>query len=243
MCGRFSLTTPPELLAEHFDLAEVPDLGPRYNIAPTQDVAVVRETGRRAGGQAGKPTRVGGKRLELMRWGLLPARSVRPGSGAPLINARSETVMDKPAFREAFLERRCLVLADGFFEWKLIDGRKQPIYFMLRDRAPFAFAGLWERWLSSDGQPVDSCTILTTEPNQLVRPVHDRMPVILNKDSQHHWLARSSDATSDLVPLLQPYPAAEMRSCPVSPVVNNATNESPECVAPYRFVTQQDLFS
>ena len=243
MCGRFSLTTDSEILAEHFDLAEVPRLEPRYNIAPTQDVAVVRETGGRADGRAGGQTEVVGRRLVMMRWGLLPAGGSDPAGGAPLINARSETVMDKPSFREAFRHRRCLVLADGFFEWERVGGRKQPIYFKLRDGMPFAFAGIWERWLASDAQPVESCAILTCEPNELVRRVHDRMPVILNEDSRPRWLARSSDAASDLVPLLQPYPEAEMRSHPVSPVVNNAANESPECVAPYRFVTQQDLFS
>ena len=243
MCGRFSLTTPPEILAEHFDLAEVPDLEPRYNIAPTQDVAVVRGTGRGAGGQAGNPTRVGGKRLELMRWGLLPARGGSPGAGAPLINARCETVMDKPSFREAFLERRCLVLADGFFEWKLVDGRKQPIYFMLRDRTPFAFAGIWERWLASDGRPVESCAILTCEPNELVQPVHDRMPVILDRGAHPTWLDLGMDPVTHLTSLLHPFPAEEMQSHPVSPAVNNASHETEECVAPYRYVTQQDLFS
>ena len=238
MCGRFSLTTDPEILAEHFDLAEVPDLEPRYNIAPTQDVAVVRE-----------PAPGAGWRLDLVRWGLLPGHGLGlpkgagagAGAGAPLINARSETVMEKPSFREAFRDRRCLVLADGFFEWQRVGGRKQPIYFRLRDHTPFAFAGIWERWTASDGHPVDSCAILTTEPNDLVRPVHDRMPVILNSQAHHAWLTVSSDRVRDLLPLLRPY-KEEMQCHPVSPTVNSAANESPECVKPYQYGTQGDLF-
>ena len=243
MCGRFSLTTDPELLAEHFDLDEVPNLEPRYNIAPTQEVAVVREAGSAADGQAAGRREGAGRRLDLMRWGLLPAHGGDPASGVALINARSETVMEKPSFRAAFLARRCLVLADGFFEWLRAGGRKQPIYFTLRDRRPFAFAGLWESWHASDGQPVESCTILTTEPNDLVRPIHDRMPVILRRDSQDSWLARSDNPRKDLLPLLGPYPADEMHSHPVSPTVNDAASEGPQCVAPYQFVTQQDLFA
>lgn len=242
MCGRFSLTTDPEILAEHFDLAEVPDLEPRYNIAPTQDVAVVRETARRPDGRAGGQTEVAGRRLVMMRWGLLPASESNRAVGAPLINARSETVMDKPSFREAFRHRRCLVLADGFFEWQLVDGRKQPIYFKLPDHTPFAFAGIWERWTASDGHAMESCAILTTQPNDLVRPVHDRMPVILNAHAHHSWLTVSSDRARDLLPLLGPY-REEMQCHPVSPTVNSAANESPECVSPYQLGTQGDLFA
>ncbi len=239
MCGRFSLTTDPEILAEHFDLAEVPDLGPRYNIAPTQDVAVVREP------QGGV-----GRRLEMIRWGLFPPGGTEPpkgagagaGAGAPLINARCETVMEKPSFREAFRHRRCLVLADGFFEWKRVGGRKQPIYFKLPDHRPFAFAGIWERWTASDGLSMESCAILTTEPNDLVRPVHDRMPVILNAHAHHPWLTVSSDRARDLLTLLGPY-REEMQCHPVSPTVNNTANESPECVNPYQYGTQGDLFA
>ncbi len=241
MCGRFSLTTDPEILAEHFDLAEVPDLEPRYNIAPTQDVAVVREAGRRPDERVGGQTEVVGRRLVMMRWGLLPSSGSNRAVGAPLINARSETVMEKPSFREAFRSRRCLVLADGFFEWERLGGRKQPIYLKLRDHTPFAFAGIWERWMASDGHPVDSCAILTTEPNDLVRPVHDRMPVILAPDALHPWLTVSADRAGDLLPLLRPY-REEMQCHPVSPTVNSAANESPECVKPHQYGTQGDLF-
>jgi putative SOS response-associated peptidase YedK len=227
MCGRFSLTAAPEWVAEHFGLTEVPALQPRYNIAPTQDVAVVR---------VGE----GGRRLDEIRWGLLPASM--PDPGAPLINARSETVMERPSFRPAFLARRCLVPADGFFEWKRVNGRKQPIYFMLRDHEPFAFAGLWESWTASDGNPVESCTILTTEPNPLVRPVHDRMPVILAAAGHEPWLASESDPEKDLLPLLRPYPPDAMQAYPVSPVVNSAEPDSPECIEPQGYEEQGDLF-
>ena len=242
MCGRFSLTTDPELLAEHFDLPVVPDIEPRYNVAPTQEVAAVRETGGRPDGRADGETEVVGRRLVMMRWGLLPASGAERVAGHPLINARAETVADKPSFRGAFRHRRCLVLADGFFEWELVGGRKQPIYFKLRDGMPFAFAGIWERWLASDGRPVESCAILTCEPNQLVRPVHDRMPVILDRDSHTAWLSHG-DPMTHLAKLLRPYPETQMDAHPVNPMVNNVANETAECVAPYRYVTQQDLFT
>ena len=230
MCGRFSLSTAPDWVAEHFGLEEVPDLKPRYNIAPTQDVAVVRQ----------RPA--GGKHLGLLRWGLLPASMPDAPGGAPLINARSETVADKPSFRQAFLQRRCLVPADGFFEWKRVNGRKQPIYFTLRDHEPFAFAGLWERWVASDGHPVESCTILTTEPNALVLPVHDRMPLILEPAGYDAWLAHDSDPERDLVPLFRPYSGGQMESYPVSPMVNSAEPDAPECIEREGYEEQGELW-
>ena len=159
-----------------------------------------------------------------------------------MINARSETVADKPSFRQAFLQRRCLVPADGFFEWKRVNWRKQPIYFTLRDHQPFAFAGLWERWVASDGHPVESCTILTTEPNALVLPVHDRMPLILEPAGYDAWLAADSDPERDLVPLCRPYSAGQMESCPVSPMVNSAEADSPECIEWQEYEEQGELW-
>lgn len=230
MCGRFTLTTAPEWVAEQFGLVEVPDLGPRYNIAPTQDVAVVRP--RPEGG---------GNRLSMLRWGLLPPGSGPATGSAPLINARSETVMEKPSFRAAFLARRCLVPADGFFEWRDVGGRKQPIYFTAVDERPFAFAGLWEQYIASDGYPLESCTILTTEPNALVRPVHDRMPVILQADAYDRWL-HSANPQRDLPSLLAPFPESAMQSRAVNPLVNSAAADSVECIAPHQYVEQGDLF-
>ena len=150
--------------------------------------------------------------------------------------------MEKPSFRQAFLQRRCLIPADGFFEWKLVNGRKQPIYFTLRDHQPFAFAGLWEWWVASDGHRVESCTILTTEPNDLVQPVHDRMPVILEPVGYDTWLAPDSDPGRDLVPLCRPYSAGPMGSYPVSPIVNSAEPDTPECIERQGYDEQGELW-
>ena len=220
MCGRFTLTTPTANLATLFDLDKVPNLVPRYNIAPTQAVLTVRTT--RAGV---------GRELALMRWGLIPSWAKDPGIGNSLINARSETVTEKPSFRTAFKRRRCLIPADGFFEWQKQEGRKQPFFIGLQDRRPFAFAGLWEHWEGADGSILDSCTILTTAANTLVRPLHDRMPVILDPADYTTWLD-SNTHVDYLLHLLHPYPAEAMITYPVSMVVNNAANDVPACVEP-----------
>lgn len=219
MCGRYTLKTEPRLLAEQFALATIPALEARYNIAPTQDVPVVRTT-------------ADGRQLALLRWGLIPGWASDPSIGARMINARSETVAEKPAFRTAFKQRRCLVLADGFYEWQRSGGRKQPYFFQLRDGRPFAFAGLWERWQAPDGQTVETCTILTTAPNDLARPIHDRMPVILDPAAYDQWLDPELRLAGPLEALLQPYPAAAMTAYPVSTYVNNARNDGPQCLDP-----------
>jgi putative SOS response-associated peptidase YedK len=210
------------VLAEQFELSEVPDLEPRYNIAPTQDVAVVRQEG---------STRA----LALLRWGLVPSWSKDPTIGARMINARAETAAEKPAFRAAFKQRRCLVLADGFYEWQSSgQGRqKQPFYIHMKDGKPFALAGLWERWQGDEGgSTLETCTILTTEPNELVRPIHNRMPVILAPADYGQWLDPAMQQAGPLQAMLQPYPAAALDAYPVSRAVNNARHDSPECVAP-----------
>jgi putative SOS response-associated peptidase YedK len=214
VCGRFTLTTPPELIAEHFGLDDVPPLGPRYNIAPTQPVPVVRKTAQ-------------GRRLEMLRWGLVPSWAGDPSIGNRLINARAETVADKPSFRSAYRRRRCLVVADGFFEWKRVGVRKQPMYIRLRDQAPFAFAGLWESWHRDQPDAVESCTLITTGPNALLATIHDRMPVILHPDDYARWL---DPGAGDPARLLRPYPAAEMTAHPVSRRVNSPANDDPACV-------------
>jgi putative SOS response-associated peptidase YedK len=219
MCGRFLLLTSGKDIAEAFDLSGFPELAPRYNIAPTQPVAAVRA------GEAGRE-------LVRLRWGLVPPWS-RDTKQAP-INARSETAADKPMFRAALRKRRCLVPASGFYEWAALAGekRKQPYCFRPRDeRRPFAFAGLWERWEGPDG-PVESCCILTTGANELVRPVHDRMPVILPRQHWAEWLDPALQEAGGVVPLLRPYPADAMRAYPVGPLVNNPRNNLPECLAP-----------
>jgi putative SOS response-associated peptidase YedK len=219
MCGRFSLRASGADLAEQFGLAEAPDLPPRYNIAPTQPVAVVR---------AGP----GGVALALLRWGLIPRWAKGPEIGSRLINARAEAVAEKPAFREAFRRRRCLVPADGFFEWQARGGRKQPYHFRLRDGRPFAFAGLWESWRGEDGEALESCAILTTEANGVVGPVHGRMPVILGPADYGRWLDPRAQEPGQLRPLLRPYPAEEMAACPVGPWVNDPRHEGPRCLEP-----------
>lgn len=221
MCGRFTLITPAEALAEQFQLFEIPSLAPRYNIAPTQPVAAVR----RVPGD-------GQRELVLLRWGLVPFWAKDPGIGARMINARSETVAEKPAFRAAFRRRRCLVPADGFYEWRRLERGKQPFYVRLRDERPFAFAGLWEHWEGPDEAAIDSCTLLTTEPNDLIRPVHSRMPVILAPKDYDLWLDPGVQKAELLRPLLRPYPSEGMLAYPISTWVNKPKNDSPRCIEP-----------
>lgn len=225
MCGRFTLKTPASLIAELFDVRIDPglELRPRYNIAPTQPVAAVRTS----------PT-AGDRELVLLRWGLIPSWAADMKIGASLINARSETVASKPAFRQAFRKRRCLIPADGFYEWQKqaagAGGKKQPFCTTLRDGRPFALAGLWERWArpgeTPGDVPLETCTILTTDANELQRSVHDRMPVILRPEDYAVWLDPQVQSPEQLTPLLQAYPAAEMQMRLVSTLVNNARNEN-----------------
>ncbi|HEV7998903.1 MAG TPA: SOS response-associated peptidase [Planctomycetaceae bacterium] len=219
MCGRFTLRTPAADLIEIFEVARSFDLTPRYNIAPTQQVAAVREV-------------QGARELVPLRWGLLPAWSDAAG-GPPMINARSETAADRPAFRNAFRSRRCLIPADGFYEWRKTGGdAKQPYLITLRDELPFAFAGLWERCRGPDEKVVESCTILTTDANDRLRELHDRMPVILPPDHYGPWLDPRVEETAALQSLLTAYPSSEMSFRPVSRRVNNARNDDPSCIAP-----------
>jgi len=218
VCGRYTLKAPREAIAEAFDLADVPQLLPRYNIAPTQAVPVVRLD--QASGERG---------LSLLQWGLIPSWADDPAIGNRLINARAETVAEKPAFRTAFKKRRCLVVADGFYEWKRENGRT-PYYFRLKDDSPFAFAGLWERWDKGE-DPVESCTLLTCEANGVVAPVHDRMPVILKPEDYARWLdPEEQRRTEALVRLLAPLPDDWLSAQPVGKLVNNPRNEDPQCI-------------
>jgi putative SOS response-associated peptidase YedK len=167
----------------------------------------------------------------LLRWGLVPSWAKDKGIGARLLNARAETAATQPSFRSAFKKRRCLIPADGFFEWAKVEGRKQPFYFTLQDGGPFAFAGLWEEW-KGEGEPLRSCAILTTEANDVVRPVHERMPVILAPDDYTKWLGPAARSQEELLPLLRPLPGEALVARPVSPFVNSARNEGPGCVEP-----------
>ena len=218
MCGRFSQSLRSEAIAEAFQLIEAPDWQPRYNIAPTQMIPAI------------VAAESGNRQFKPLRWGLIPSWSKDPTIGAKLINARSETVAEKPSFRSAFKQRRCLILADGFYEWRKQSGKKQPFYFRLENGSPFAFAGLWERWDSEDSR-LETCTILTTEANQTVAQVHDRMPVILKADSYDRWLD-PSQPPAPLQELLRPYDSDLMTAYPVSLSVNSPRNDTPDCTAP-----------
>lgn len=220
MCGRYILTLTGQALADAFELDDAPAHTPRYNVAPTQTVPVIRATeeGRRA--------------CVLQRWGLVPFWADDPAIGNRLINARAETAAGKPAFRAAFRHRRCLVPADGFFEWHKEGGGKQPYLVRFSDGRPFAFAGLWERWSSSGETPLETFTILTTSPNQLVQPLHDRMPVILPPNHYDRWLGLAEPTSGDLQDLLGPYPHGEMEARRVSRRVSSPTNDDPAVLDP-----------
>lgn len=225
MCGRFTLYVSPELIAELFGLAEPPVLVARYNIAPTQPVGLVRID-----------PHTKARTWALAYWGLIPAWSKDPSAAARMINARAETAPEKPSFRAAFRRRRCLIPASGFYEWKQVEKGKQPHYILPADDRPFGFAGLWESWTSPDGSEIESCTILTTDANELMAPVHNRMPVILAPDDYAAWLGAGVDDTPAALAALQhrfrPYPSAGMKLYPVSTYVNNPRNEGEACVEP-----------
>jgi putative SOS response-associated peptidase YedK len=238
MCGRFTLRTPAAVLIEHFDLdlraeRQLEMFPPRYNIAPTQVIVVIR---------AGSVDRH--RTATLMRWGLSPSWAKEPGGGPPQINARSETLVDKPMFRTAYRRRRCLIPTDGFYEWQAPPeergsrGKKQPYYIHRPDGQPFAFAGLWETWKDPAGDGgsdaslvIESCTIVTTEANKRLRELHDRMPVVLAPCDYDAWLNPMSEDTTSLAPLLAPCGEEELIAEPVGTHVNRVANDDPRCIA------------
>jgi putative SOS response-associated peptidase YedK len=220
MCGRFNQTASGEEVAEAFGLDEAPELAPRYNIAPTQPVAVV-----------GVQPASGRRGLASLTWGLVPRAALSRERG--FINARAETAWEKAAFAEAFARRRCLIPATGFYEWQRLDARRrQPWLFTLAERGPFAFAGLWEPAAAAVPGALPTCAILTTEPNDVTRPVHDRMPVILAPGDYARWLDPAVQLPGEVRPLLRPFPAAAMTAFPVSTRVNNPAFDDPACLAP-----------
>lgn len=219
MCGRFTQTHAATAIAQAFSLDELPNWEPSYNIAPTQAIPAIRQ------GTDSK------RRFQSLRWGLIPSWSKDLAIGARLINARAETVAEKPSFRSAFRQRRCLIITDGFYEWQRSDGKKQPYYIHLTDRPLFAFAGLWEKWQGAEGgEAIESCTILTTTPNSVMEPIHDRMPVILNPKHYDIWLDNATQS-HDLQELLRPYSATDMVAYPVSNWVNSPTHNDAVCIA------------
>ncbi|MDA0347608.1 MAG: SOS response-associated peptidase [Verrucomicrobia bacterium] len=230
MCGRFSLTVPERFFSRAFVFKDIPEMQPNFNIPPGVDIWAVRNS-----------DASNNKEIVKLRWGLVPFWAKDPTIGNRLINARSETLTEKPAFRSAFKSRRCLIPADGFFEWKR-DGKNRIPYFIQRkEREPFAMAGLWEKWESSTGDRLESCTILTTAPNELMKGLHDRMPVMLDHDKMDIWL--NLDSTIDhLLWLTTPYPAEDMEAFPVSNLVNSPKNKSPECLKRQEILQQEELF-
>jgi len=221
MCGRYTLQATPEELATQFraEIEEASLFKPRYNIAPSQNVVVVRlkpDTSRRE--------------LTRLRWGLIPSWAKDPKIAYSTINAKAETVAEKPAFRSAYRKRRCLIPASGFYEWQQQGKQKQPMYIRLRDHHPFAFAGLWEHWEPKEGEPLESCTIVTTEANEFMLSIHNRMPVILASQDYDQWLDPTTQ-TDLLRALLKPYEADEMEAYAVSKMVNNPRNDTPQCIA------------
>jgi putative SOS response-associated peptidase YedK len=221
MCGRFTQTASPEVIAEQFKITNPPLFTPRYNIAPSQPIAAIRI-------DADTATRT----LVMLRWGLIPSWAKDPKIGNQCINAKAETVAEKPSFRSAFKKRRCLVIATGFYEWQVQGRAKQPIWIGLRSKRPFAFAGLWEQWKPAEGEPLETCTIITTEPNDLMAPIHNRMPVILSPASYDQWLDLSFQHVEPLKALLRPYPSEELTAYPVSTLVNNPRHDASQCLEP-----------
>ena len=221
MCGRFTLFEADKILSKEFGVSGVPPLSPRYNIAPSQPIAAVRT-----------PHTGAGRELALLRWGLIPSWSKDPAIGNRLINARAETVREKPSFRIAFRRHRCLIPTNGFYEWQRQERGKQPYFVRMRDERIFAFAGLWDRWESPDDGVIETCAILTTAANAVLAPIHDRMPVILPQAEYARWLDPALKDPDSLSPLLVPFPPKEMLAIPVSPRVNAPSTDDEKCIAP-----------
>jgi putative SOS response-associated peptidase YedK len=219
MCGRYALTTEPGKLAKRFGAEPPAGLRARYNVAPSQDIPILRRERE-------------GRRFALARWGLVPSWSKEAKSGYRTINARAETVASKPAFRSAFRHRRCLIPASGFYEWQAQahTQMKQPWFVALKNGEPMGFAGLWEHWKGAEGEELESCCILVTEANELMRPIHDRMPVILDPESWDAWLDPEVKDPSFLRALLTPVPAETMTTWPVGTAVNNPRHDAPDCL-------------
>ncbi|HOB08635.1 MAG TPA: SOS response-associated peptidase [Limnochordia bacterium] len=220
MCGRFTLTSDMDLIMYRFAAVMLADLTylPRYNIAPTQPVLAVVNEG-------------GGRIIREFRWGLIPFWAKDERIGVKMINARSETLADKPSFKNLLKRRRCLIPATGFYEWMRTEKTKQPVYIKLKSEPLFAFAGLWDEWRSPSGV-VQTCTIITTEANTLIQPVHHRMPAILTPKQEQLWLDPDLEDQNALLPLLKPFPSDEMEMHRVSPLVNSPRNDAPECIMP-----------
>lgn len=219
MCGRYTLSSPGDDVADLFALDAVPEIHPRYNVAPTQEAAVVRQDPK------------GPRRLDYLRWGLIPVWAKEAAIGNKLINARGETVAEKPSFKTSFKKKRCLVPASGFYEWKAEGKGKQPYLIHRKDGKPFAIAGLWSAWKEPEsGEWIETFTLLTTDPNELMQPIHNRMPVIVAQEDFGAWLNPANEDIEALQALIRPAPADPFEAYPVSKAVNSPSNDSPACV-------------
>lgn len=219
MCGRYNLITDAQALIDFFEVANGLEIQPRYNIAPSQNIVAVRQQNDE-------------RQLAWFHWGLIPFWAKDKSIGNHMINARAETVADKPAFRAAFRKRRCLIPATGFYEWKAVNGRKQPYNIRIGDEKLFAFAGVWEHWAPKHGKPIESCSIIVTEANEAVASIHDRMPVILHPDNYQAWLDPDYQDNAVLTAMLKPCPSRWINAYPVSTHVNKPQNDDEACIAP-----------
>ncbi len=217
MCGRYTLITNIKKIAESFGVEPTLNTMPRYNIAPTQDIVAILKNGQ--------------AHLTTLRWGLIPSWAKDESIGSRMINARAETLAEKPSFKNLLRRHRCMIVADGFYEWKAEGKGKTPMYITLEDDQPFAFAGLWDIWKSPEGPEVHSCTIITTEPNELMATIHNRMPAILRPGAYEDWLNPELRDEQVLTHWLSPYPAELMKARPVSRLVNNPKNDTAEILA------------
>lgn len=219
MCGRFTLIHSPSEIAKTFHLVDIPSLEPRYNIAPSQPVTtIVRSSSKSV------------REFKWLRWGLIPHWAKNSRIGYKLINARAETVGIKPSFRTAFRRSRCLIITSGFYEWQQLEDRKQPFFIHRKDSLPFALAGLWSDWQSPDGETISTCTIITTQANDMMQPIHQRMPVILDSSDYDLWCDPSVKQPELLQPLLKPDSSDLLEAYPVSTLVNNPRHDSPDCL-------------
>jgi putative SOS response-associated peptidase YedK len=216
MCGRFSIFTPAETLKVRFNVLRTAEFMPTYNAAPTQSLPVIMNN---------EPMTI-----DLCRWGLIPRWAKEQKIGNKMINARAETLLQKPSFRGSFKQRRCLVLADGFYEWMKTSDQKIPYRISMRDNGPFAFAGIWDVWRTSEGKALRSFSIITTEPNELMRPLHNRMPVILRKENERRWL--QDIEIQEAQTMLAPYPFDDLEAYPISTLVNSPRNNSEDVIHP-----------
>lgn len=217
MCGRFTLTVDINTVARAFNVAPTLQTPARFNVAPTQEVVTVM--------------RNGAAHLDLLRWGLIPSWAKDESIGSKMINARAETLAEKASFKRLLRSRRCLVVADGFYEWKQEHSGKVPMYITMKNHEPFAFAGLWDTWKNPEGEQIRTCTIITTNPNEVVQPIHNRMPAILTPEAREEWLDPGLQDDHVLLHLLSPYPSDAMMARPVSRLVNNPKNDSAELIA------------